>query len=238
VTTSSHPRARALAFHPHLRHPANGETTLYLIRHGRTESNVLRRFQGQLDTPLDAHGIKQAHLLAARAAEEIEADVLLSSPLQRALVTAQIVGASLGFEPIIVPELSEMDFGAMEGITIDRLEAEHPEIAARMYDEEDDDFGWPEGETRRDFHGRVLTVFQTILADFPGKRVVVVAHGGVIGSFLAQIEGVSPNNWTRHPIANCSLTHLHITSQHTAVHLFNDAVHLEVLDTEQMEPRR
>jgi 2,3-bisphosphoglycerate-dependent phosphoglycerate mutase len=208
---------------------------LYLIRHGRTESNVRRMFQGQLDTPLDSFGVKQAHLLAARVAEEIEADVLLSSPLQRALVTAQIVGASLGLEPIVIPELSEMAFGAMEGISIDRLEAEHPEIAAGMYDSDDDDFGWPEGETRRDFHGRVLKVFESILADYPDKRVVVVAHGGVIGSFIAQIEGVSPNDWRRHPIANCSLTHLHITSEHTAVHLFNDAIHLEVLDTDQVE---
>ncbi len=77
--------------------------------------------------------------------------------------------------------------------------------------------------------------FETILADYPDKRVVVVAHGGVIGSFIAQIEGVSPNDWRRHPIANCSLTHLHVTSEHTAVHLFNDAIHLEVLDTDQVE---
>ncbi len=238
MTTSSLPPTPALAHHPHLRHPAEGETTLYLIRHGRTESNVLRKFQGQLDTPLDTFGIKQAHLLAARVAGEIEADVLLSSPLQRALVTAQIVGASLGLEPIVIPELSEMDFGAMEGMTIDRLEAEHPEIAAGMYDNDDDDFGWPEGESRRDFHGRVRTVFQTILADYPDKRVVVVAHGGVIGSFIAQVEGVSPNDWRSRPISNCSLTHLHVTSEHTAVHLFNDAVHLEVLDSDQVESQR
>ena len=153
-------------------------------------------------------------------------------------MTAQIVGLSLGLDPIVVPELSEMDFGAMEGMTIDRLEAEHPEIAAGMYNDQDDDFGWPEGETRRDFHGRVLRVFQTILADYPDQRVVVVAHGGVIGSFIAQVEGISPNDWRRHPIANCSLTHLHVTAEHTAVHLFNDAVHLEVLNADQPETQR
>ena len=67
---------------------------------------------------------------------------------------------------------------------------------------------------------------------------MVVAHGGVIGSFIAQIEGISPNDWRRHPIANCSLTHLHVTAEHTAVHLFNDAVHLEMLNTDQVEPKR
>lgn len=218
--------------HPHLRHPADGETTLYLIRHGRTESNVRRILQGQMDTPLDSHGIRQAHLLADRIGREIEADVILSSPLQRALVTAQIVGASLGLEPIVVPELSEMDFGSFEGVTIDRIEAEHPEIAVGMNDMADDDFGYPGGETRRDFHGRVLRAFQAILADYPDKRVVVVAPGGVIGSFVAQIQGVSPNDWRRMPILNCSLTHLHVTAEHTAVHLLNDAVHLELLNAE------
>ncbi len=192
--------------------------------------------QGQLDTPLDAFGVRQANLLAERVAAEIEADVLLTSPLQRALVTAQIVGQRLNLEPIVVPELSEMDFGALEGLTIDRIEAEHPEIAAGMNDATDDDFGWPGGETRRGFHARVLRAFQAILADYPDKRVVVVAHGGVIGSFMAQVEGVSPNDWWSNPILNCSLTHLHISPEHTAVHFVNDAVHLEVLDVELARP--
>jgi len=192
--------------------------------------------QGQLDTPLDAFGVRQAHLLAERVADEIEADVLISSPLQRALVTAQIVGQRLNLEPIIVPELSEMDFGILEGLTIDRIEAEHPEIAAGMNDATDDDFGWPGGETRRGFHVRVFRAFQAILADFPDKRVIVVAHGGVIGSFMAQVEGVSPNDWWSKPILNCSLTHLHISPEHTAVHFVNDAVHLEVLDVDLTQP--
>lgn len=191
-----------------------------------------------MDSPLDALGIRQANLLADRVASEIQADALLTSPLQRALVTAQIVGARIGMEPTIVPELSEMNFGALEGTTIDRIEAEHPELAVRMNDIADDDFGWPEGETRRDFHGRVLRVFQVILADYADKRVIVVAHGGVIGSFIAQIEGVSPNDWRRLPVLNCSLTHLHVTPEHTAVHLLNDAVHLDVLDADSVDETR
>lgn len=188
-----------------------------------------------MDTPLDAFGVRQAHRLAERVAAEIEADVLLSSPLRRALLTAQIVGKSVELEPVVLPELSEMDFGSFEGQTIARIEAEHPEIAAGMNDIFDDDFGWPSGETRRGFHGRVLRVFQAILADYPDRRVIVVAHGGVIGSFLAQVMGISPNDWWSNPILNCSLTHLHVTAEHTAVHLLNDAVHLELLVPEPPE---
>jgi probable phosphoglycerate mutase len=188
-----------------------------------------------MDTPLDPFGIQQAHRVARRVADEVVADFLLSSPLQRALLTAQIVGMGIGLEPVIVPELSEMDFGAFEGQTISRIEAEHPEIAAGMNDILDDDFGWPGGETRRGFHGRVLLAFQAILADYPNQRVIVVAHGGVIGSFLAQVTGLSPNDWWSNPILNCSLTHLHVTAEHTAVHLLNDAIHLELLDPDAVD---
>jgi len=220
-----------------VRHPSNGETTLYLIRHGRTDSNVRRVLQGQMDTPLDSVGIQQANSVAQRVADEIEADLLLSSPLQRALVTAQIVGKSLGMEPVIMPELSEMDFGAFEGQTVARIEADYPDIATGMNDALNDDFGWPGGESRRDFHGRVLRAFQAILADNPGRRVIVVAHGGVIGSFMAQVLGMSPNDWWSNPILNCSLTHLHVTPDHTVVHLVNDAVHLELLDPDSVAAR-
>ena len=64
---------------------------------------------------------------------------------------------------------------------------------------------------------------------------VVVAHGGVIGSLIAQIEGESPNNWLAYHIANCGLSHLHITARHTAVHLVSDVVHLEILSAEMEE---
>ena len=220
------------ATHPHLRHPAEGETTLYLVRHGRTSGNVQQLLHGATDVPLDALGLRQAHLIAERLATEVAADALLSSPLTRALTTARIIAARLGLTPEIRPELSEMDFGELEGLAVARIEAEHPELARRMYDLDDDDFAWPGGESRRDFHDRVLRAFQAILLDHPHRQVVVVAHGGVIGSFLAQVHGVSPNDWRLFQLVNCSLSHLHVTPHSTAVHVVNDAVHLQVLDAE------
>ena len=222
----------APATHPHLRHPAAGETTLYLVRHGRTSGNVQQLLHGSTDAPLDALGLRQAHLIAERLATEVTADALISSPLTRALTTARIIGKRLGLTPEIRPELSEMDFGELEGLTVARIEAEHRELARRMYDLGDDDFAWPGGESRRDFHDRVLRAFQAILLDHPHQQAVVVAHGGVIGSFLAQVHGVSPNDWRLFQLVNCSFTHLHVTPHSTAVHVVNDAVHLEVLDAE------
>jgi probable phosphoglycerate mutase len=221
--------------HPHLRHPVNGETTLYLVRHGRTESNVLQMLHGSTDVPLNALGLKQAHLVADRLAREVSADALISSPLDRALTTARIIGERMNLEPTVKPGLSEMDFGALEGITIDALGRDYPEITDRLMDFDDYDLTWPKGESRRQFHTRVLATFQTILAEYDSQTVIVVAHGGVIGSLIAQIEGESPNNWLAYQIANCGLSHLHITAEHTAVHLVSDVVHLEILSAESGE---
>lgn len=213
-----------------LRHPVgHGETTLYLVRHGRTDSNLRGLLHGATDVPLDAHGLRPAALIGERLAAEAEMDVLLSSPLQRALTTARAIGDRIGLPPTTVPGLVEMDFGDLEGYTVDRIVAEHPGIADRMADLEDEELAWPGGESRRDFHDRVMAAFLAILEEHHAHRVVVVAHGGVISSFLARVYGASPHDWTAYHTGNCSLTHLVVRPETTNVHLFNDVVHLGVL---------
>ena len=215
--------------HAWLRHPAAEETTLYLVRHGRTESNVRHLLHGRTDVPLDAWGVRQAHAVAERLAAERPLDALLTSPLSRALTTAQIIGERLGIRPVVVPDLVEIDFGALEGASVERIVDEHPEIAAQMLDNDGLDLAWPNGESRRGFYDRVLAAFLAILEEHARRRVVVVAHGGVIGSFVAQVHGLPPTDPTAFDIANCSLTHLHVTAEHTLVHVRNDVLHLELL---------
>ena len=179
--------------------------------------------------PLDAWGVRQARCVAERLAAEPPLDVLLSSPLSRALSTARIIGERIGLEPMAVPSLVEINFGALEGATVEQILTEHPELAGRMLEADGFDVAWPDGESRRDFYDRVLATFLAILEDHASRRVVVVAHGGVIGVFLAQIQGLSPNDPRVYDVMNCSLTHLHVTADHTLVHLRNDIVHLELL---------
>lgn len=215
--------------HPHLRHPAAGETTLYLVRHGRTASNVQRLLHGITDIPLDPYGLNQAELVARRIAEGPPVDAVLSSPLSRALTTARIIGDRIGLDPIVVSELIEMDFGELEGSTIEHLLLKHPEIAERLFDLDDLDLTWPKGESRRGFHDRVLTAFLGILESYANHSVVVVAHGGVIGALLNRIQGRSPADPAAFDVLNCSVTHLHVTRDETILHLQNDVVHLENL---------
>ncbi|MGI8644225.1 MAG: histidine phosphatase family protein [Thermomicrobiales bacterium] len=215
---------------PHVKHPIDsGTTTLFLVRHGRTDSNVRGLLHGKTDVPLDNHGVIQADCIAERMVGEDRIDVLISSPLQRALVTARAIGARLGLEPEVMPELVEMDFGRFEGVALERLVEEHPEIALQLDDVDGADFGWPEGETRRGFHDRVYAAFLAILAEHHAHRVLVVAHGGVIGSFMARVHAHPEEDWSRFHVENCSFTHMAITERHTTVHAFNDVAHLAEL---------
>jgi broad specificity phosphatase PhoE len=210
-------------------HPDGGETTLYLVRHGRTNGNVLKQLIGSTDIPLDEIGYRQAERIADRLALGTRADVIVTSPLIRARTTAEIIGKKLGLEPVIAPGLVEMNFGDLEGLTIDVVAERYPELALQAMNLDDNNLAWPNGDTRRGFHERVLNAFLDILREYSNHSVIVVAHGGVLGSFLAQVEGNPPNNWQAYQLANCGLSHIDFRAQHTAVHFKNDCDHLESL---------
>lgn len=217
--------------HP-VQHPSGGRTSLYLVRHGRTLGNVQRVLCGSTDVPLDELGVRQADLVAKRMAKIVNPDVIVASPLQRARVTAEKIASAVSQVPVIRPNLTEWDFGVAEGMTFDQVAEQLPEIAIRFANVDDWDVGWPGGETRRQFHQRVYQEFLDILQHHHDHTVVAVAHGGVFGSLLAQIQGNHPNDWRFYEIRNCSITHLEVSVDDTAVHLMNDVEHLRDLEAE------
>jgi broad specificity phosphatase PhoE len=190
----------------------------------------LRQLCGSTDVPLDPLGLRQAERIANRLAAEVRADVLLSSPLSRAMTTAEAIGQKMGLVPRTVPGLVEMDFGDLEGLTLEAVAEQYPDLAAQALDAEDEELSWPNGESRRGFHIRVRDTFQWILQTYANHAVIVVAHGGVLGSLLAQVEGRSPNDWRAYQLGNCGLTHVDFLAHHTVVHFMNDCVHLDQLD--------
>jgi broad specificity phosphatase PhoE len=207
-------------------HPGGGHTTLYLIRHGRTAGNHARLLLGRTDQPLDAVGASQAELVADYISAAVAADALVASPLSRARETAAAISRHTGLTPVFLPGLAEMDFGELEGFPYPDFHERYPALAARFEDLEDHEAGWPGGETRRQFHGRVAETFDSILRQYREHSVIVVAHGGVISSFLARIHGLSPYDWRNFQIQNCSVTHLDITSGHSRIHSLNHTDHL------------
>jgi broad specificity phosphatase PhoE len=213
-----------------LKHPRQGTTELFLVRHGQTSANVNHQLVGSTDIPLDPLGERQAVQVGTRFAR-IRIDGIVTSPLQRARRTAAEIARNTDHDPIVVPGLSEIDFGQMEGLTIQQVLDQFPEMRSQIDDLQDMDLGWPGGETRRGFHERVMTTLLGIVERYENQSVAVVCHGGVIGSFYAQLESGPHNDLVRYAVANCSVTHMVVTPDQTLIHLWNDISHLDEVQT-------
>src|SRR5512133_1433936 len=101
-------------------------TELLLVRHGETNWNRERRFQGHADPPLNDAGREQARELAETLAGE-GIDAIYTSDLQRARETAEILAARFGSEVVALRELREIDVGDWQGLTWPEIEERHPD---------------------------------------------------------------------------------------------------------------
>jgi broad specificity phosphatase PhoE len=214
-----------------LRHPNRGTSHLYLVRHGQTAGNVDHRLIGHTDMPLDDLGLQQARQVGERL-RSTRLDAVVSSPLQRARVTAGEIARHQHLEPAIDHRLKEMHFGDAEGLTIAEAVVRFPDIMRLRTDPFDEHFAWPGGDIRSQFHAAVFATFIDLAVKFQDQHVAVVCHGGVIGSLVAQLDGGSPNDYATYPIANCSVTHLEVHADGTTAHLVNDICHLDAVRTE------
>lgn len=216
-----------------VKHPRNGQTELFLVRHGQTLANVLHQLVGATDIPLDELGERQATQVASRFAD-MQIDALVTSPLSRARRTAEKISEVTGTDLTVVPGLSEIDFGEIEGLTIQQVLQQFPDLRGQMEDFRNLDLHWPGGESRRGFATRIMAAFLGIIERYETHSVAVVCHGGVIGAFCAQL-GVGPQDDNlRWSVANCSVTQVVVTPEHTRLELWNDIAHLEDVLTEPL----
>jgi broad specificity phosphatase PhoE len=173
-----------------------------LARHGETDYNAQRRFQGHLPVPLNDRGREQARELARVAAERDWA-TLICSPLARARETAEIVGAAIGHYPIVDARFAETDCGDWTDRFFDEVQAAEPELFA-AYQRADPDFAFPGGES---FAHQQLRVLEGIDAARMGPRpALVIAHRGSIRLALAALHEDDAHRSA--PIPNASLVEL------------------------------
>ena len=211
----------------------SSNTHVFMIRHGETDSNVGGLFHGSTDIPLNVRGERQASLVAERVATLEHLSALHASPLMRAARTARAIAMRTGLEPRFHHGLAEMHFGDAEGLTLDGMTERYPALARELEDVSNLQARFPNGESRQEFHTRVRTVLDEIASQHRGERIVVVAHGGVIGSLMAQLLN-EPYDWRRFPIQNCSVTHVELANDGPVAHILNDTVHLEQMSLDEL----
>jgi broad specificity phosphatase PhoE len=168
-------------------------TTILLARHGESDWNRAKRWQGHADRPLTDAGRAQSRELAERLAET-ELEAVYSSDLQRARETAEIVAETQGLEVTALSDLREVDVGSWSGLTRAEAEQRFPDAYQRWVAGGE---GWDDGETYEQLSARILRAMQTIAAEHPGDRVLIVAHGGSIRAVHAIALGVDVHTYRR-----------------------------------------
>lgn len=157
----------------------------YLIRHGETEWNVQKRWQGIADVPLNEVGERQAMLLAEYMRENHTLHSIYCSDLTRARKTAEAIGKLTGVTPISDPRLREFNVGVFQGHTGPELELSYPQELA-SYRAGSMEYLIPQGESRLLVQERAYDAWQDIIGKTTGN-VAFVAHGGWIALLLPRI---------------------------------------------------
>jgi probable phosphoglycerate mutase len=187
-------------------------TELYLLRHGETEWNRALRFQGQIDVPLNDVGHAQAQRLAKSLVRRLESaglDALVCSDLLRARQTAEPLADALGLACTPMPGLREQNFGQVDGMKVEDIQAQFPREWAQwiLFDA---DYALPGAESARQFHQRVMAALGDLVtkADHHDRRLAVVTHGGVLDMIYRSAKGLSLSGPRECQIPNAAVNRL------------------------------
>lgn len=211
------------------RHPQpNAETELIFVRHGQTAANIAGLLVGRQDVLLTDLGHQQAERAAERV-ERMQPESLITSPLQRTLQTAAPIAARTALLPKVEDDIAEFSFGDFEGWSEREALSAHPHLRPLLRGEAHPDESWPNGESGTTFLARVFAGIGRIVADHPDSRVVVVTHGGVIGSFVARMASETATSFFPYLVGNCSISTFSVTSSGTTCIAWNQRDHLDGL---------
>ena len=204
-------------------------TEIVLIRHGETEWNLTGRWQGHADSPLSNRGISQAEALGQRMMKE-RVDFVYVSDLERAQHTARLVGGPSNWTYELMPELRERDIGVLEGLTTEEMLVQQPEVY-RSFCNDGSNYQPPQGESFSQFSERCYSAIENLALMHPGKKVVAVTHGGVLGAIfrnVLKIELDAPRNFL---LLNCSVNRIKKSSNGWNLVSWGDVSHLNNLDS-------
>ena len=159
---------------------------LLIVRHAQSEWNAAGRWQGWADPPLTEAGEEQARAAVAELLDQ-GLEAVASSDLRRARRTAEILAEGLDLGPVHVDEgLRERNVGDFTGLTREEIDARWPGVLAE----------WRAGRVRQapggegdEFIERVLTALDRLAERYAGRRVLVVAHGGLIRTVHRHLGG-------------------------------------------------
>jgi ribonuclease H / adenosylcobalamin/alpha-ribazole phosphatase len=205
--------------------PARGEPTVtLLLRHGQTAMSARKRYAGRSDVPLTDLGVQQA-VAAAKRLASAGLDAIVTSPLLRAVQTAEEVAATTGVPAVTDAGFRETDFGAWEGLTFAEVRERWPDELNRWL--ADPGAAPPGGESLAEVSQRVTAALQRVLSAGERQTVLVVSHVTPIKTLVAAALLAPPAALYRMHLDVAALSRIDWYADGPAVlRSFNDTGHL------------
>ena len=201
-------------------------TRIILVRHGQTEWNRVERFRGRADVPLNATGLAQAEATARRVAAEWQPSAVYSSPLSRAVKTAEAIARRFALSVEVQPGLADIDYGAWQGLPPDEARARWPEIVEAWY-AAPQAAQIPGGETLAGLRARALAAVAELAARHAGQTIVLVGHTVVNRIILLGVLGLGNDRFWRLRQDTCAINVFEADAGDYTLVSLNDTCHLQ-----------
>ena len=200
-------------------------TIIYLTRHGETEWNIEKRLQGRGDSPLTKYGIQRAKELRDRI-KNIDIDVIYSSPIKRALNTANILRGNKNIDIVTDDRLMEMCFGDYEGKKIDIIQKENPNWDIKLIMQGNVEICAPNGENLKEVRERISKLMNKIIAENMGKSILIVTHGITLKALMYYFKDKDVNSEV---MGQATLTKINIDEKNNFyIEFKNDDSHFSI----------
>jgi len=203
-------------------------TRFLLARHGQTEWNRVERFRGRADVPLNETGLAQARATGERIAAEWEPVSVYSSPLSRAVRTAEAISEHFGLPVQVRPALVDIDYGQWQGLTPDEARECWPEEVEAWFSAPQN-ARIPGGETLDDLRARAMSGVQELSDQHDGQTVVLVAHTVINRIILLGVLGLGNDRFLRLCQEPCAINVFEWDGADFVLVSMNDTCHLRGL---------
>jgi len=200
-------------------------TRVILVRHGQTEWNRVERFRGRADVPLNEAGLTQARATGERVAATWRPAAIYSSPLSRALRTAEAIAGHFALPVQAHPGLADIDYGAWQGLTPDEARAQWPGMVdAWFHDPAHAEI--PQGETLAQLRERAMATVAALCARHPDETIVLVGHTVINRVILLGVLGLANERFWRLRQDTCAINVFEAEGGDYTLVLLNDTCHL------------
>jgi len=203
-------------------------TRIILVRHGQTEWNREERFRGQADVPLNETGLAQAEATGRRIAAEWQPVAVYSSPLSRAVKTADVIARHFTLPVQTHPLLADINYGEWQGLTPDEAKERWPAIVDAWYHSP----GMaeiPGGETLNAVRARGLSAVRELAGRHEGHTIVLVGHTVINRLILLAVLGLGNHRFWHIGQDTCAINVIETIGPDFILRSLNDTCHCNSL---------